>query len=219
MSKLKGIGNNSDLLNLLVGIIPIVIAMIFYDQLPQRMATHFNAAGHPNGYMDKNWFLLTTAVLLLGLPFLMKGFRFADPMRSNYTKFEKGFEGIRLVVTLILSVVMSIVVFVNLGYSVNMQMTVMIAVGLLFLVIGNYLGQMRFTYFTGIRTPWTMANETVWRRTHRMAGPLWMLAGLVFVVCGFLSPQFAVPVFLVTVASVTVVPIVYSYLIYRRLAK
>jgi uncharacterized membrane protein len=84
----------------------------------------------------------------------------------------------------------------------------------MFMVIGNYFGKTRKNFFLGIRTPWTLASDEVWGRTHRLAGRLFILQGLIM----FAGVLFEIPVavLLGMVGVIVVVPVVYSYVVYRR---
>ena len=97
-------------------------------------------------------------------------------------------------------------------------MVMLVSVGLMFVLIGNQLGKSRSMYLVGIRTPWTLASEEVWIKTHRLGGKLMVLGGLLLALFAFLplpSGLFAT-LFGGIVAIVVIVPIVYSYLLWRR---
>jgi uncharacterized membrane protein len=87
--------------------------------------------------------------------------------------------------------------------------------GVLFVVMGNLLGKVTRNFFVGIRTPWTLANEEVWNRTHRLGGKLFVVAGLVVVAAAFTGVSMW-PVF-IAIGLAGLIPIVYSYVLYRRL--
>jgi uncharacterized membrane protein len=216
MTKTKTNWKFIDLLLLLIGLIPLVAAFFLYDMLPDRMAVHFGLNGQPDGYQSKLSFLIAFGLLVIGLPLLMKMFRFIDPKRPNYEKFNRAFEIVRVALTVFLSGLFSIVLLYNLGYSLNMLIFVLVGIGLLFLIIGNYMGQVRFNYFMGIRTPWTLADEDVWRRTHRLAGPVWMLAGLVAVFAAFLPGSAAVWAFGTAFVISVLLPTLYSYVLFKQ---
>jgi uncharacterized membrane protein len=95
----------------------------------------------------------------------------------------------------------------------------MIYYGLLsfFLVMGNYMGNIRHNYFLGVRTPWTLASETVWTKTHRLAAKVWVSGSvLMMIAIPFLSIQISGIAFTVYIAVIALVPIVYSYLEFRK---
>jgi hypothetical protein len=61
---------------------------------------------------------------------------------------------------------------------------VTVATGVLLLAIGNYLGKARRNAIFGLRTPWTLADGTVWDRTHRFTGVGMVLGGLTLIGLG-----------------------------------
>jgi len=201
---------------LLIALIPIVFAWSAYDRLPDTIVTHWNFKNQPDGFMSKNTGLLIPALLLLGIPFLMKVFRRLDPRRENYEMFAATYEIIRLAVTVLLASVMMLLVLANLGYDVDSSRVVPVLVGGIFLVLGNYMGRIRFNYFIGIRTPWTLASEEVWRRTHRFAGPIWFFGGLLAILCAFLPAEIPAFVSLGVIVATALIPTVYSYLAYSK---
>ena len=93
----------------------------------------------------------------------------------------------------------------------------MILVGVVFIIIGNYLPKCRQSYTVGIKLPWTLASEDNWNRTHRMAGGLWMVGGAVVLLMGLTGKAY-VAVFLSVTAVMVLVPTIYSYLLYRKLS-
>jgi uncharacterized membrane protein len=207
----------TDVILAIIALVPVIAALLLYDRLPARMAVHFGLDGQPNGYQDKFSFIVIIGLLTLVLPLLIKVLQQIDPRRENYTKFRGAFEWIRFAVTIFLSGIFAVDIAYNLGVSLNFQMITLIGIGLLFIVIGNYLGQVRSNYFIGIRTPWTLAHEEVWRRTHRLAGPLWMIAGLVNIASAFMPEMWTLWVSGIMIGCVVSVPILYSYLAFRKL--
>jgi uncharacterized membrane protein len=90
-----------------------------------------------------------------------------------------------------------------------------LSVGVLLMVIGNYMGKLRKNFFIGIRTPWTLASDAVWERTHRFAGPLFVAAGAAWIGLSFVHAR---PGWmLVPVIAAAVLPGIYSFVLYRRL--
>ncbi|AZN42504.1 SdpI family protein [Paenibacillus albus] len=204
-----------DIVYAAVGISPAVGALIAYHQLPQTVASHFSVNNEVNGTMSKSMFVLV--LFLLGfVPLLMRVFRSVDPKRDNYEHFNTAFEVKRLGVTVVLAVAGWMVLLYNLGHEINIRRIIMIIIGVLFMVMGNYLTQVKPNYTFGIRTPWTLASEEVWRKTHRLGGPFMLLGGLVALICAFVEGQAAVFIFVGSIAVASLTPIVYSYLLFAR---
>jgi len=102
----------------------------------------------------------------------------------------------------------------GMGKPVDVSRGVAAGVGVLLVILGNFMGKVTRNFFVGIRTPWTLASEEVWLRTHRFGGRLFVLAGLVLFVLAVLGGGWVVAV--IAIGSATVLSVVYSYLVYRR---
>lgn len=100
-----------------------------------------------------------------------------------------------------------------LGVQVNFRVYGMVFLGLLFIIIGNYLPKCRQNYTLGIKIPWTLHDEENWNHTHRMAGFLWVIGGFVLLVNAFLQWDWLLSV---TIVAMVVMPVGYSYLYYRK---
>ena len=103
-----------------------------------------------------------------------------------------------------------------LGLALSGQGIMVTALGLMFLVIGNYLPKCRQNHTMGIKVPWTFASEENWNATHRFAGRVWMIGGLVILLSAFLPGDAGILALISCVIALAVIPIVYSYLYYRR---
>ncbi|MBO7748844.1 SdpI family protein [Paenibacillus sp. MWE-103] len=208
--------NKREALYLLIGLSPAIGALLLYNRLPDTMATHFGPDNEVNGTMGKGAAVLVLALLGF-VPLLLRIRRSLDPKRANFQSFGKAFEVSRFGITLLLGAAGWAMVAYNLGYDVDMRKIVLAAVGLLFAVMGNYMTQVRHNYMFGIRTPWTLANEEVWRKTHRIGGPLMMLGGLVALVAAFFEGTAPIVLFLAAILATSLIPVAYSYVLYRRL--
>lgn len=217
MRQQKGKWSWEDTLMLLLALVPIGLAASVYGRLPAHMVSHWGIHGEANGYMNKATFLIVNSLLVLGVPLLMKAAQWVDPKRENYQKFSRAYAAIRWMLTAFLSLLFIASLIYNLGYPLHMQRLILLGIALIFMVIGKYMGEIRFNYFIGIRTPWTLADEKVWEKTHRLSGPLWMLLGLISACSAFLPGPIAVWVFFPFVALAVLVPIIYSYILYRKI--
>ena len=179
------------------------------------MPTHWDGAGHVNGWMPKFWgsFLVPLVMAVLWLIFLV--LPRISPRGFEMEPFARAW-GVLKVATLGFTFFIGALVL----HSAKTQAllspaAVFTGIGLLFVVIGYVLTTVTRNFFVGIRTPWTLANEEVWRRTHQLSGKLFMAAGLVVVATSVLHLGIWPAIAAIFVASF--VPIVYSYVIYRRL--
>jgi len=103
------------------------------------------------------------------------------------------------------------------GRQVNITLWVNAMLGVLFMVLGNYMSRIKQSWFVGIKTPWTLSSEKVWDKTHRFGGRMFVILGLVFVINAFVGFITNVAVFLVLLFGLAFSPIVYSYILYRRM--
>jgi uncharacterized membrane protein len=101
-----------------------------------------------------------------------------------------------------------------LGHNIPIEILVPGLIGLLLIVIGNYMGEIKSNWFVGIRTPWTLSNERVWNKTHHFGGRVFVLAGLLIMLSPLLPIKFRVPTFIVTIVIILLGTIVYSYIAY-----
>ncbi|HET7587741.1 MAG TPA: SdpI family protein [Gammaproteobacteria bacterium] len=193
------------------------VAAWFYPQLPDTVPTHWNAAGQPDDYTSKPWgpFILPLAMLGAWIalsvlpPIAPRGYRL-DRFIGTY--------GILMLAMLAALLVLTIVMLLAAdGKQFNSTRVAFIVIGALFVVLGNYLGKLRKNFFIGIRTPWTLASDEVWARTHRLGGWLFVLAGLAVVAIGTLD--LGVWPFMAAVGSAALVPAIYSYLAYRQVER
>jgi uncharacterized membrane protein len=106
-----------------------------------------------------------------------------------------------------------------LGYFKDISSIVIFCVSALFMILGNYFGKIRQNYFVGIRVPWTIADEDVWNRTHRLAGKLWVAAGAIGILGVFMPKPIGSFIFLMALSLGSIIPIAYSYLIFKEKQK
>ena len=195
----------------IVILLPILAGVILWNQLPDPMPTHWNASGEVDGWSSKPFAVFGLPLILLAAQWLCMLGTAADPKKNNHpTKI------VHLVLWIIpvLSVVMHTFVYlIVLGYGVRMEVVMPILIGLIFTIIGNYLPKCKQNYTIGIKIPWTLNNEENWNKTHRFAGWLWTVCGILIMLTGFFG---GVWVFLPIVLVMVLVPFLYSYLLHRR---
>jgi len=187
---------------------------VLYGRLPEKIPSHWNLRGEIDGYSNKPFgpFLLPSVMAGLFLVFLVlpaispRGFRF-DSFRPAWGILQSAILGF-------LFLIHTLVLLAAIGKPVAMTRSIEAAVGLLLVVLGNFLGKVTRNFFVGIRTPWTLASEEVWLRTHRLGGKLFVLAGLAMFVLGLAGAR---PIAIaVVVGSAALASVVASYVIYRR---
>ncbi len=197
----------------LICLLPIILSLVMYDKLPDEMPIHWDINGNPDNYGSKVFATIGLPLMMAGLNIITHFGLNTDPKKANSSvvlkligKFTIPF----LTVTLV-----PITIFAGLGYDMSIERVVPAFVGLLFIVIGNYLPKSKQNYTVGIKIPWTLNNEDNWNKTHRLGGYIWIIGGLVMFVNSFLKIYW-IPVFSIIIASMIFVPVIYSYILYRN---
>jgi uncharacterized membrane protein len=198
-----------------------LLGLLILPWMPDTVPVHWNARGEPDNF-GPGWInALLAPIVGWAIWGLMKVVPRLDPRRRNYRLFGGAYRTIRdAFVVMIIGlhlVVLAKTFEAHLPVAVDIGLFVTLLVGGLFVVTGNVLSQVRPNYFVGIRTPWTLDNEAVWRKTHRLGGALFVIAGLAMMATSFLG-EVAFIVMLVVVFAAVIVPIVASYIWYRRIA-
>lgn len=198
-------------------LIALATALWLYPSLPARVPTHWGLDGRVNGYHSRFWAAAFPALAIALLAVLGGVLPALSPRRFRMGAFVWVWHLAMLIVQgLVLAIGLAILLR-SAGYAVNVPVVAMLGAGALFVVLGNYMGKLRRNFFIGIRTPWTLASDAVWERTHRLAGRLMMPAGLL-VVAGSLLGMPPGCLCIVLVGS-ALVPCFYSLLIYRRVER
>ena len=195
----------------------VAIGAYFYRALPDPVPTHFDLAGHPNGFTAKPLGVFLPTLLIAPIGLFLAVIPKISPRGWQIDSFARAYEVMCLTILGFMFVVGMFAFSAALGRSWSLQHAIVPMVGLLFMVIGNFMGKTRRNFFVGIRTPWTLADDEVWLRTHRMGGPLFVLGGAILMIGGLFGAgeRFLVAV----VLTIAFVPVVYSYVIYRQLTR
>ncbi len=196
---------------LLVGSFVVVAAL--YGQMPQVVPIHWDAYGNPNGFASKPWGPFIGPLASLGTFVVLIVVRVVSPKNYSIDRFARTYGIVVSALMGFFFVITAITSLAAAGLGFNTATAVSIAAGVLFVVLGNYMGKLTRNFFVGIRTPWTLANEEVWGRTHRMGGKLFVASGLLTVIGAIFGH--GVMVLFATVLTTAAVSVVYSYLVYR----
>lgn len=192
----------------------LLVPLAVYHRLPDPMPTHWNLSGEVDGWMPRRWGAALMPMISLVTTLLMIAAPRLSPRGFGMASLERTYPWIVTAVVcfeLYLSALILNAALNGAALTVGQPFTV---IGLLLAVLGNYFGKTTRNFFFGVRTPWTMADDEVWRRTHRLAAPLFVAGGIVLMLIG--STQ-ATPEYLAlaTLSIVVIVPVVYSYLLWR----
>jgi uncharacterized membrane protein len=205
-------------------IIPILIMAItaaasfyFYSRFPARVPTHWNFAGQVDGWGSAFTAAFAIPLMLVGMYLLFLFIPYLDPKKERYADFRRPYHIFKGVIIFFLAFIYFVASFNALGYNVPVGVFTPVMVGILFIVIGNYMGKFKSNWFIGMRNPWTLSNEEVWNKTNRLTGKLFVIGGLLMISEAFVPAVVGLPLFIAVIAGIVIVPTVYSYILYRKI--
>lgn len=199
------------ILTSLLTLAPVLVGLVFWDRLPDRMAVHFGEGNTANGWSSKPFAVFGIPASLLAVHLLCVVLVLNDPRKKNIAR--KMLHIIFWFVPAISWMCCFSIYGFALGKKADIGLIVNLALGILFIMIGNYLPKSRQNYTAGIRLPWTLNSEENWNRTHRLAGKLWVLAGAGFLLNSFFQQGWVA--FAVLLPAV-LIPMGYSFWMYRK---
>lgn len=192
-------------------LIPILVGLLLWGKLPDQMVTHWNAKGEPNGWSSKLFTVVGLPAFLFFIHWICIIATKADPKSANHP--EKIMALVYWICPATSVFCMLSIYGEALGYPFSINRIGSVFAGLIFIIIGNYLPKCQHNYTVGIKIPWTLNSEENWNRTHRFAGPVWVICGLLFMIFTFIGYA-ELSIVLIFIAAL--VPMVYSYLYYKK---
>ena len=197
-------------------VVAAAISLWAYPRLPETVVTHWNLRGEPDGYSSRFGAAVFLPLLILGLTALFNVLPKLDPRRANYERFRDSYWFITNAVIVFIVVAHGLTLGSAMGYEVHIDRLLPLGVGLLLVFLGNYLTRVEPNWFIGIRTPWTLSSDAVWRKTHRTGGWLFVIGGLIIAVAGFAPRSVFFPIMVATIVVVAAIPVIHSYVLWKR---
>lgn len=196
----------------------LAASLLAWGAIPDdaRIPIHWNLAGEVDGYAPKAIGLLATPALAVALTGVLAAIPAIDPRRENLARSGPAYVTITSAAILLVAGIHLAIVWAALGNTLDIARVVGIGVGVLFVVIGNFLGKTRSNWFMGIRTPWTLSSELSWTKTHRLAGRLFALVGVLAILVAVVGvPELMLAIVLGGSLVLVAVVVAYSYLVWR----
>ena len=200
----------------LVLLTPFALTIYYWDQIPEKIAMHWNAAGEVDDWGEKGWEAFLLPMISVGVYLLLVVVPYIDPKRKTDNQ-QKALRAFRIAMPLFFSALSVVILFQWLGSNVKPTNLIYLSMSVFFLVLGNYMQTVKPNYFIGIRTPWTLESEDNWRKTHRFGGRLWVGMSIVMILLWFVLPETALSYALLTgVLSMTFVVFGYSFYLFMK---
>ena len=201
--------------SILLTVVSLLLSLTVFSSLPEQIPAHWNVHGTVDRFAPKLTVFIFPGIIFL-ITILFQVMRRTDPNSDNYDKFQREYHRYTFVIGLVFFAVQIMTIAAAFRMDFNVNLIFCLGIGSLFIFIGNLLPKTKHNYFIGIRTPWTLADEQNWFRTHRLAGKIWVLGGLIVALTALAPESFQVPVFLTILAVMVVTPFVYSYTEFRK---
>lgn len=200
---------------ILMILVMAAVTAYFYPALPETIPIHWNFAGQIDGYGHRWHLWLAGPIAMTGFLLFSVALPWLSPRQFEVQTFASTYSHLMAVTVALFACIESIMLFAALGGKLDMARGLPTVMFLVLILFGNPMGKVRRNFFIGIRTPWTLASESVWYATHRMAGKLMVASGLLGLVAVWLGAPRWVLLTLMTAWALFATG--YSLLLYKRL--
>ncbi len=201
----------------LIILLPALVGVLLWDKLPDTLTTHWGADGNADGFSNKFFAVFGLPLILLLLFWLCVIITAKDPKNQDQTK--KAYNMVIWIIPVLSCIVNSIVYITAFNYEINIKTVIALMLGFMFIFIGNYLPKCKQNYTIGVKIKWTLHNEENWNATHRFTGKVWLICGILMLLCCLLPEKiflYSLPVLIIPVA---VLPFIFSYAYYKKQLK
>lgn len=197
-------------------LLPFIYLAYIWNQLPEKVPMHWNIKGEIDRYGEKMELIIIPILLPLLVYIIILVVPKIDP-KNKLNKMGNKLQTIKVLLTTFMSILALFIIYSAKNQSFANPNYIILLIGVLYIILGNYFKTIKANYFIGIRTPWTLENESVWKKTHKLGGKLWFVGGIIVVLTSLiLDKEPNVTVFLIITGIITIIPIVYSYIIFKN---
>ena len=201
---------------LAITVLPFIYLAYTWNELPAKVPLHWNIKGEIDRYGDRTELAAISLLLPLFTYLIFLVVPTIEP-KNKLNKMGNKLHTIKFLLTTFMSVLALFIIFSAKNQSFANSNYIVLLIGVLFVLLGNYFKTIKPNYFIGIRTPWTLENETIWKETHKLGGKLWFIGGILIVILSLiLEKSQAFAIFMVITGLITIVPIVFSYLMFKK---
>ncbi len=198
----------------LLVLLSFAVSFYFYPQLPEKIPSHWNASGEIDAYANKEVSLFIIPIITLLIVLLFTVLPKIDPLKKNYAAFMPYFRGFILIFVVFMLYLHALMIASGLGFIIKMNYWLMPAISALFLYMAVLLKKAKRNWFVGIRTPWTLSSDSVWKKTHALASKLFILYAILFLFAGFFEPLFLPAI--IAIILLVIALFAYSYFEYAK---
>lgn len=195
----------------IITLLPILVGILLWDKMPDKVVVHWGRDNQPNGWASKGFAVFALPVLLAMVQLFCVVTTLNDPKKQNISP--KMLKLVFWLIPFIAWICCGMTYIWSAGVKVNVGMLASLIVGIIFIVVGNYIPKSRQSYTVGIKLPWTLDSTENWNRTARLSGKLWIASGAVFIIEGFVQWYGLV---YVVILAMLIIPAAYSFILYQK---
>lgn len=199
-------------------IIAVIAAFAIYPSLSKSVPSHWNIAGEVDSY-GPSWLIAflfpgIMAAMLLMFVLIPK----IDPLKANIKSFEKTYWAMSAILEVFFLLFFVTTMLPNYGIAFNLSQVFAVLLGLLFIAMGILMPHFKRNYFVGIRTPWAIANDEVWKKTHELGGKLFIAVGIITIISAAM-PNIALLFSIALIIAAAFGTMAYSFFVYRKIGE
>ena len=198
-------------------LLPVVAGLLIWNYLPEQLAAHWSTDGRPDRWSSKGFTVFVMPISLLVIHWICIFITARDPKNENQS--DKIFNLVLWILPILSLIICGFTYAIALGIDINISMMMRVLLGVMFVVLGNYMPKCRQNYTIGIRVVWALHNEENWNKTHRFTGKLWVSGGFLFLATFFVTAESFMYIVLLLILSMAFIPVIYSYAYYRKQLK
>ncbi len=204
---------------LVIVLLPFIYLGYIWNELPSKVPTSWNFNAEIDSYGDKTELIIIPFLLPLLVYLIFLVVPKIDP-KNKLNKMGGKLQTIKFLLTTFMSILAMFIIYKAKNQSFDNSNYIVLIIGVLFIILGNYFKTIKPNYFIGIRTPWTLENKTVWKKTHKLGGVMWFIGGVLIVILSLiLDKSLNFKIFMLVTGVITIIPIAYSYLKYKNQRK
>lgn len=198
-------------------LLPIVAGLLIWNYMPEKIAIHWGVGGDPDNWGSKSFAIFGMPFIFLAVHWICIFFTARDPRNENQSS--KVFGMVFWILPIVSLIVCGFTYAIVLGNEVNSTMMMRVPLGIMFVVLGNYMPKCKQNHTIGVKVTWALRNEENWNKTHRFTGRLWVFGGLLLLATLLVPMENIMYVVLLLILFMAFVPVIYSYVYYRKQLK
>jgi immunity protein, SdpI family len=206
----------TEIIPLLLIVLTMFLSVYFYDNWPDTIASHWNFKGEVDGYSNKIFMVWLFPFMMSLLYALFLALPYIDPKKKNYKGFSSFYHFFKILIMSVLFLTFLGVGLFNLNYNINITLLTTVSIGSFMIIIGSFLKDIKPNWFMGIKNPWTLSSDKVWKKTHILGGYFFMIFGVIIIACNFLPEILSIILFIIGMLLIIIGTTIYSFFIYSK---